>query len=354
MMMKRGLNLLLVEDDPQDAELICEVLNYPDKRAFNIHVCYRLNEALIQDKNNRFDIILTDLNLPDSKGLDSFFKLQTTFPDIPIVVLTGLDDDTAGKKAVMNGAEDFILKTDIHGGTLKRSITYAIERRKIKDRLQETNEIKELLLDVITHDLKNNAGSIYGLSSILQQKDPGDELIECITDTSERLLKVIDNASTLAKVSSGEEIDKVPLSLNQILCEVVEELCESETTNNLLMARPIDCTVIIHANPIISEVFKNYVSNAIKYSGDGEKIIIDVESDDKNVIVRVSDHGKPIPEDKREVIFDRKVQLDNGDRIGSGLGLAIVKRIALLHQGRVWVMPYKDLGNSFCIELPKN
>ncbi|MBC8193304.1 MAG: ATP-binding protein [FCB group bacterium] len=111
--------------------------------------------------------------------------------------------------------------------------------------------------------------------------------------------------------------------------------------------------LIIKANPLIAEVFKNYISNAIKYARDGKRIVIESVIENQAVIVRVKDFGKTIAKADREQVFQRQVQLENGKERGRGLGLAIVKRIAAAHDGEVWVEPNTPKGNSFCLRIPR-
>ena len=111
---------------------------------------------------------------------------------------------------------------------------------------------------------------------------------------------------------------------------------------------------LIKANPIISEVFKNYVSNAIKYGHDGKRIIIHGSETEDSVLIKVIDFGTTIDEQEYEAIFKRKVQLAGTNKIGRGLGLAIVKRIANSHDAAVGVIPNSPSGNQFYIKFNKN
>jgi len=119
--------------------------------------------------------------------------------------------------------------------------------------------------------------------------------------------------------------------------------------NEILASNNIPEDQIIRANPIIEEVFKNYISNAIKYAAHGKEIIVDCELSDNFIDVFVKDLGTTIAEDKRESIFIRNLQL--GDTKGRGLGLAIVKRIAESHGGSVWATPNEPTGNKFAVRL---
>ena len=112
----------------------------------------------------------------------------------------------------------------------------------------------------------------------------------------------------------------------------------------------MDESLKVHANPIICEVFRNYITNAIKYAKAGKKIIIDTVVDDDFVTVNVRDNGETVKLKDRENIFMRNVQL--GKTKGRGLGLAIVKRIAKAHSAEVGVLPNKPKGNIFYLKLP--
>jgi len=108
--------------------------------------------------------------------------------------------------------------------------------------------------------------------------------------------------------------------------------------------------LIIKANPIIGEVFRNYISNAIKYAKNGKKILLEAIIEDGYVVANVKDFGKTIEKKNRENIFIRNVQL--GKTQGRGLGLAIVKRIAEAHNAEIGVKPNKPKGNNFYIKIP--
>lgn len=127
-MKKNEINILLVEDNRGDARLVTEMLNDSDL-AVKLTNAYLLEEALKFLNNERFDIALLDIELPDSSGLSGLEKLLESGPGMPVVVLTGLDDEDLGMAAVQKGAADYMVKGQIKPHTLIRTIRYAIERR---------------------------------------------------------------------------------------------------------------------------------------------------------------------------------------------------------------------------------
>jgi two-component system phosphate regulon sensor histidine kinase PhoR len=100
-------------------------------------------------------------------------------------------------------------------------------------------------------------------------------------------------------------------------------------------------------------VFANLLSNAIKYARDGRKVIIEVEDDGENYIIRVKDFGEGVPDEFKEIIFERFKRKEKRGVKGTGLGLAIVKRIVEIHGGEVWVEDNSPKGAVFVVKLPK-
>lgn len=225
--------------------------------------------------------------------------------------------------------------------------------RDLAMELKESNDVQELLIDIITHDLRNPAGVIQNISLMLNDEIPENEMIEIIKSSSSRLLEVMENAKTLAQSAGGEQIDTALNSLTKIVKDVANEFSTQLQEAGLKLTIDIESELQTAVNPIISEVFVNYMSNVIKYAGSSEHIIIDAEEDENSMIIRVKDQGETIPSEDRENIFLRSFQLSKGEKRGRGLGLAIVRRIATAHGGDVWVEPNEPRGNSFCLRLPK-
>lgn len=131
--MSTATRVLLVEDNPGDAELIAIALERAG--AFQMEVCGRLSDALQRLKSNGLDLVLLDLGLPDSEGIDTFVKVNERAPHIPIVVLTGSEDDSLALQAVREGAQDYLVK-GVSSSMLLRSLRYALERKRSQEALR--------------------------------------------------------------------------------------------------------------------------------------------------------------------------------------------------------------------------
>lgn len=134
------VSVLLIEDNPGDARLIWEKLIEAKASHWKMECAETLSEGLTLVEKDSFDIVLLDLGLPDTRGLDTFLKLYKRISKIPIMVLTGLDDEDMAIKTVQEGAQDYLIKGRIDGNLLIRSIIYAIERKRSETKLGEMLE----------------------------------------------------------------------------------------------------------------------------------------------------------------------------------------------------------------------
>ena len=130
------VRILLVEDSPGEARLVREKLNEAGESRFELTHAVRLDEAFGFLDEVPFDVLLLDLGLPDSQGLDTFLMANARAPHLPIVIMTGLDDESLGAEAVRNGAQDYLVKGQVDGGLLVRAIRYAIERKRAKEEIE--------------------------------------------------------------------------------------------------------------------------------------------------------------------------------------------------------------------------
>lgn len=136
----RGTAVLLVEDNPPDAWLIPRLLNGVRPAAdplVEVDVVERLEDALDRLRRQAFDAVLLDLGLPDSSGLDTFVTIRAAYPHVPVVVLTGLDDEAMALEAVRRGAQDFLVKGRFDAGFLRRALRYAMERQRLQSLLEQ-------------------------------------------------------------------------------------------------------------------------------------------------------------------------------------------------------------------------
>ena len=131
------LKVLLVEDNPGDAELVRAALAEVSWASFEMDAVERFSEALSALARTAYDAVLLDLSLPDSHGLETFSRLHAHDRSVPVVVLSGLDDDGAALNAVRLGAQDYLVKGRYDAELLARSLQYSVERGKLMEQLAQ-------------------------------------------------------------------------------------------------------------------------------------------------------------------------------------------------------------------------
>lgn len=149
----KPIRVLLIEDNPADARLLREMLAEMDGVPFDLERVDRLSAGLERLSSDGIDVVLLDLTLPDSRGLDTFRQVQANAPQVPITVLSGLDDSTVAVQAVRDGAQDYLVKGQIDSSLLVRAIRYAIERKRAEEALRESLQFSSSLLGNSPHPI---------------------------------------------------------------------------------------------------------------------------------------------------------------------------------------------------------
>lgn len=198
--------VLLVEDNEDHIYIFQTYLSLVENVCLESVVVPRLDEALNLTGRNNIDIVLLDLMLPDSKGLDTFTKFYQRFPDIPVVVITALNDAESGTKAVQLGAQDYLIKGDINSNLLSRAILYALIRHEKDESLRQLALIDELT------QLYNRRGFLSVFQQYLKIARRDDkELLLLMVDVDE--LKVIND--TLGHLGGDRAIVDTARVLNE-------------------------------------------------------------------------------------------------------------------------------------------
>ena len=162
------IKVLLVEDNPGDARLIQEMLSEAGASAFALEQADMLSTGLERLAAGGIDAVLLDLGLPDSSGLDTFITVHAQAPDVPIVMLTGLDDAELAIKAVQEGAQDYLPKNKLDSELLVRTIRYAIERKKTETHIEHLNSVLK---------------AIRGVNQLIVMEKDRDTLLQNTCDT---------------------------------------------------------------------------------------------------------------------------------------------------------------------------
>lgn len=239
--MEKTIKVLLVEDNPGDAFLIREMLRLEEVINFVVTHHDNLRDGCQALKETSFDAILLDLLLPDSMGIDTLTKMKHHALDLPIVVLTGVNDyQKLGTEAVKQGAQDYLIKGEVSSEVLVRCICYAIERQRMEEKLRQRTEELELANQelekrtaeveaknreleafsyTVSHDLRSPILAIDGFTAFLEKKyadrldEKGKHFIQQVREGTKRMQQLIDDLLLLSHVNQLEmNVEFVDLS----------------------------------------------------------------------------------------------------------------------------------------------
>ncbi len=145
--MDKLINILLIEDNPGDALLIRKMLKDVERTIFKVVHDKRLDDGLKHFNDEDFDVILLDLGLSDSQGIETFNRIKKIASKVPIIILTGLSDKEFAINTLSKGAQDYLVKSYLDSILLDRSIHYAIERKRIEEKLKDSEERYRIMVE---------------------------------------------------------------------------------------------------------------------------------------------------------------------------------------------------------------
>lgn len=181
-MREKPLHVLLVEDNAGDARLLREMFSTAKPGGFELTHLLRMREALIHLGNGGVDVVLLDMGLPDAHGLDTVREAHAVAPSVPLIVLTGLDDEALAAQAIKEGAQDYLIKGQIENRALPRALRHAIERHRMQTEtdLIRTQQLqfKDEFLSHVSHELRSPLTAIYQFATILQDRLAGELNLE--------------------------------------------------------------------------------------------------------------------------------------------------------------------------------
>ena len=210
------VRILLVEDTPSDAELFTEMLHRSAPRLFAITHADCWERAIACLHQQPFDVLLLDLGLPESEGPETFLRARAAAPHLPIVALTGNEDEALALEAMRHGIEDFLLKGAADGPQLARAVRYAIERRRVEEALSDNRELLRAVIEgtsdsVFAKDLSGryilaNAAALRAAEKSPEELLGKDDKLLFSPEQARALTQTDDAVLALGKVITCEEV----------------------------------------------------------------------------------------------------------------------------------------------------
>lgn len=371
------LDILLIEDSETDRVLIERLLRKAFGMRCRITQNSSLSAALGRLGSSRFDAVLVDLTLPDSTGPGVCDQIRDTCREVPVVVLTGVDDEQVALQTLTRGAQEFLVKGQTDERMLARAVRYAIERKRSEVELQQAHrrlqqqlhqaELAHLarlntmgeMASGMAHELNQPLTSLVGFAeSALAGLDSGNlseedlrHVLNRVVSESQRAAEII---RRLRRLVRKREPERSATNLNQVICEVLEivefdtEAARCDIQLDLAPGLPL-----VDADRVqIQQVLLNLVRNGIEAMDglpeDERFLIVRSASDDTRIRISVTDNGPVVdPETVSRLLepyFTTK-------KSGLGLGLAICRTIIESHAGQLAVTSNPDRGLTVTFSL---
>jgi len=407
-----SLTILVVEDDQMLSLLFSNVITRSSNGQYSVARCGSIAQALEHLASLTIEAVLLDLHLPDSSGLHSLTTIVEQYPDLPIIIMTGTDNDELALESLKRGAEDYIVKGRLDGISLCRAISHAIERRKTLIEMKNLHDIlhKERRLEAlgaissgIAHEINTplqfigtNLEFIKEVFSILDQSLSACDAIPCTGRTSK---ESENKMRSLVTALTADRMTALRREVPNALAEAVEGIrrvkriitamnvfsrtgCEQKTLYDVNRAVRDALTITRHEwkhiatteiylddnIPLVpcypeelSHCLLNLLINSVHAIEDakhtcsnGRKGVITVNTEKmaECVEIRIGDSGIGIPQSIHHRVFEPFFTTKEVGR-GSGQGLSIVYQMVVKHMGgSVTFESHENQGTVFKISLP--
>ena len=351
--------ILVIEDNPDDFMLVRRALQAQGTPV--VTHAETLQQELTFCAKHLPDAVLLDLHLPDSHGLDTFHHLHAAHPALPIVVLTGLDDERLGEGAITAGAQDWFRKDDLHPRLLLRVLNHATQRQALllaltasesraqaSEALAKANETRarndrmamESMLAIVAHDLRAPLQGIGAcIASLLVHGEvatTGLPLCEAIGNEAAHLIDLTTNLIDVDRIANG----RMPWQWNgadpsQAVREVATALTPWAAISGTRLSVGAASAPIIHGDgSACRRLITNLVSNAIRHAR-ATTIQMSCTGDGSSAEFVVLDDGRGINPANKDRLGRPFASSDEAARGGVGLGLAISLGIAAAHGGHI-------------------
>src|ERR1700730_3416874 len=370
-MMGKTMRVLVIEDNPGDARLLREMFGKERPGTFAVTHLSLMSEAVIHLAKGEADIVLLDLGLPDAHGLESVRRAHAAAPGIPLIVLTGMEDEALAAEAMKEGAQDYLIKGQIENPALPRVLRYSIERRRMKSQTDliraQQMQFKDEFLSHVSHELRSPLTAIHQFVTILLDGLAGalvpeqHRYLEIALRNVKQLESMINDLLDVTRVQSGKLImEPQYASASDAIAYVVNTLQGAAKSKGISLDSDIEHGLpMVCADPTrIRQILVVLVDNAIKFTPTGGVVKVKARTsrdDSKLLVLEVSDTGCGISPHLTERIFERLFQAPDPSRAGRkglGLGLYICKQLVTLQGGRIWAKSVVGRGTVFSFTVP--
>src|SRR5439155_18353198 len=268
--------------------------------------------------------------------------VHTHAPEVAIVVLSSLDDETLAIRAVQEGAQDYLVKGQVYGAAILRSMRYAIERQRLESVRRDLERQRDEFFASVSHDLRTPVAAIKAAIGVVLANMPPNvppplqRLLGNVDLAADELTSLIEDLLEMARLQSGRvELWRSTVDVRDVAARAaraLEPLIQARG-QHLLFSPPREPMIASVDAERLGRVLRNLLGNAQKYGREHGTILVEVERSGAEICISVTDDGPGIPTEDRERVFERFFRVSGSGSSGTGLGLAIARGLVELHGG---------------------
>lgn len=351
--------ILLVEDNEMNLDVMQRRLS---KRGYDVTSATNGREALALLEEQRFDLALFDVMMPEVSGLEALAEVRKThsLADLPVIMVTAKSQGEDVIEALRLGANDYVTKP-IDFPVLFARLQTHLELRRL-------TALKDEFLRMASHDLKNPLTEVLGVASLLEATVPPGtpmppqlhELVGSMKKSARRMQHIIEDFLDLQVLEEGAlRLALAPTDLGELARELVDanRTYAEEKHITLVYEPPAHAAMVMADARRLAQVVQNLVDNALKFSPSGSRVRVGVVLEGDTALLEVHDSGPGLTPEDHAKAFRKYARLQaqpTGGEKSSGLGLAICKQLVERHEGgRIGVRNAPTGGAVFWIGLPQ-
>ncbi len=353
--------ILVVDDEPKNIQVVGSVLL---KNGHEVIAACSGPEALLKLESAKPDLILLDVMMPGMTGFElcRILKENPETQEIPIVFLSAAADKTFVIEALNQGGVDYITKP-FHGAELLSRVELHSNLQRTRQRLADLITEKNRMLEIVAHELKNPLNGIQFAALLLAEKKLGlDEqhevLIDSIRDSASRAFEIV---SRILETRGMEELKlqlrNEPVCLKENAMRALKNLEQHVQSKGIQLEfrSPLEKVMVLGDGRTLLCCLENLISNAVKFSPKGARVIIEVLPEELDGEFRIEDEGPGIREDEVSLLFQKFTRLSAKPTDGessTGLGLHIVHELISAMQGSICYEKSRLGGACFTARFP--
>lgn len=355
--MSEAVKILIIDDNEDDRLVYRRSLQKLTDKHYNIIETENGEEGLGHIASEQPACVLLDYSLPKYNGIRILENIRSSYPFVPVIMLTGQGNEKVAVEAMQKGAQNYIAKSNITPEVLDHVIRLAIENCMLQKRINEQHASLEVFTHALAHDLREPVRTIRSFAELIIQSNTFSEktsgYFQHIKSAAERMHMLIETVFLYTRLEDPRKMEREICNASMVLQEAQENLNQLIREHSAIVYYGVLPEVYANRTQLL-QIFQNLISNAIHHNNKAVTITIGVEEQQDTWQFSVGDNGVGIDSANFHKIFEPFKRLkQQEEEQGAGLGLAICKKIIESHGGKIWCESKPDAGITFFFTLPK-